>query len=64
MYARSRHSTSDFDRSLRQQQILSGLKKQAQSLGYFKDRKKILKLYQILSEYVETNIPVAQMFQQ
>jgi len=26
-YARSRHSTSDFDRSLRQQQIISALKK-------------------------------------
>ncbi|MEI8253412.1 MAG: hypothetical protein WCG25_06835 [bacterium] len=26
MYARSRHTTSDFDRSLRQQQIIDALK--------------------------------------
>ncbi len=64
MYARSRHSTSDFDRSLRQQQIIAGLKQKASNLGYFKDRKKIQKLYQILSEYVDTNIPVTQMLQQ
>ena len=32
MYARSRHSTSDFDRSLRQQEIISGIKKKAGEL--------------------------------
>jgi anionic cell wall polymer biosynthesis LytR-Cps2A-Psr (LCP) family protein len=26
MYARSRHSTSDFDRALRQQQIIASIK--------------------------------------
>lgn len=64
MYARSRHSTSDFDRSLRQQQIISGLKDKAANLWYFKDRKKILQLYSILNTYVETNIPVTEMLQQ
>lgn len=32
MYARSRHSTSDFDRSLRQQQIISSLREKVSNL--------------------------------
>lgn len=56
MYARSRHSTSDFDRSLRQQEILSSLKNKISQIWYFKDSKKILELYNIFNEYVETDL--------
>ena len=61
MYARSRHSTSDFDRSLRQQEIISGIKKKAGELGYLKDRKKILELYDIFKEYVVTDLSLTDM---
>lgn len=61
MYARSRHSTSDFDRSLRQQQIISSLRDKVGSLWYFKDSKKILSLYNIFKEYVETDMSLTDM---
>ncbi len=61
MYARSRHSTSDFDRSLRQQVIINGLKEKAGELGYLKDRKKILELYNIFKEYVVTDLSLSDM---
>jgi LCP family protein required for cell wall assembly len=61
MYARSRHSTSDFDRSLRQQQIITSLREKVSSLWYFKDRKTILELYNIFSDYVETDMSITQM---
>ena len=61
MYARSRHSTSDFDRSLRQQQIISSLRAKLWDIWYFKDRKTILELYNIFSDYVETDMSITQM---
>lgn len=60
-YARSRYSTSDFDRSLRQQEILSSLKNKVMSLGYFKDNKKIRELYWAIQENIETDIDVATL---
>lgn len=60
-YARSRHSTSDFDRSLRQQEIISSLKDKALSLGYFKDSKKIRDLYGALKKYVETDMDISTL---
>ncbi|NDK09837.1 LCP family protein [Candidatus Gracilibacteria bacterium] len=61
MYARSRHSTSDFDRSLRQQQIISSLREKVSNLGYFKNRKQIVELYDIFTEYVETDLALTDM---
>lgn len=61
MYARSRHSTSDFDRSLRQQEILSSLKDAAWKLWYFRDRKKIIELYDIFTQYVDTDMSLTNM---
>jgi len=61
MYARSRHSTSDFDRSARQQQILGSLKNKVSNLGYLKDAKKILQLYNIFSQYVVTDMKLRDM---
>jgi len=61
MYARSRHSTSDFDRSLRQQEILSSLRSKIWDLWYFKDRKKIIELYWLFTQYVETDMSLANM---
>jgi anionic cell wall polymer biosynthesis LytR-Cps2A-Psr (LCP) family protein len=61
MYARSRHSTSDFDRSLRQQQIISSLREKVSNLGYFKNRKQIVELYDIFTKYVETDLALTDM---
>lgn len=61
MYARSRHSTSDFDRSIRQQQIISSLREKVSTLWYFSDRKTILALYNIFSEYVETDLSFSEI---
>ena len=61
MYARSRYSTSDFDRGLRQQQILSWIQKKVFELCYIRDRKKIVELYNILRDNVTTNIPLTEI---
>jgi hypothetical protein len=44
-YARSRHSTSDFDRSLRQQSLVRALKEKLLSLGTLSKPSKIQSLY-------------------
>jgi len=58
-YARSRHSTSDFDRSLRQQQILIAMKNKVLWLWYLRDSGKIRELYSALSTYIETDLDIA-----
>ncbi len=55
-YARSRHSTNDFSRSARQQQIVQALGEKAKTLGIAKSPRKILSLLQILSQNVETTL--------
>ncbi|MFZ2151072.1 MAG: LCP family protein [Candidatus Absconditicoccaceae bacterium] len=56
MYARSRHTTSDFDRSLRQQQIIDAIKDKFLSGGYVKNVSKIKQLYSDYTKMVTTNI--------
>lgn len=53
-YARSRHSTSDFDRSLRQQQIIEGVKNRIKNINI----QEALRLYQIFSEYLSTDFSI------
>lgn len=57
--ARSRHSTSDFDRAARQQIILDGLRKKAQGLSV-QDVASLLSLVKKIFSYVETNIQPQQ----
>ncbi len=58
-YARSRHSTSDFDRSMRQQQVIKAVKEKL-TAGYFlKSPSKIKQLYDVFKEYVYTDIPLS-----
>ncbi|QFR39219.1 LytR family transcriptional regulator [Candidatus Gracilibacteria bacterium 28_42_T64] len=55
-YARSRHSTSDFDRSLRQQQVIKAFKDKM-TTGYFlKSPKKIKEFYDVFTKYVTTDV--------
>ncbi|MCF7834779.1 LCP family protein [Candidatus Gracilibacteria bacterium] len=56
MYARSRHTTSDFDRSLRQQQIINSIKDKLLSGGNIKSVSKIKELYGDYTQMVNTNI--------
>jgi len=57
--ARSRHTTSDYDRADRQQLILGALQKKAQGLG-FGDATTIIKLVQTVLDKTETNIAFEQ----
>ncbi|NUJ97757.1 LCP family protein [Candidatus Gracilibacteria bacterium] len=60
-YARSRHSTSDFDRSLRQQQLISALKKKITEKGFFSSAGKIKELYEITNKYMSTDMDIKTM---
>ncbi len=60
-YARSRHSTSDFDRSRRQQQILQAIGDTVKSGGVLSKPNRILDLVNILKEHVETTLTVREM---
>lgn len=55
-YARSRHSTSDFDRSIRQQKIIMALKKRAEEEWILQNAWQIKDLYDIARKYVFTNL--------
>lgn len=59
MYARSRHSTSDFDRSLRQQQILKAVKEKL--ISQITSPSKIKQLYTDYTRIVKTNITLDEM---
>ncbi len=60
-YARSRHSTSDFDRSRRQQLILQALKEKAATDGTLTNPSRITSLLQILREHVATTLTFREM---
>ncbi len=62
-YSRSRHSTSDFDRSLRQQQIISSLKSKLISEWYLSSPSKIKELYDIMIQYVKTDLDISTIIQ-
>ncbi len=54
-YARSRKSTSDFDRAARQQKILFALRDKAQSLNLLVSPARALALYEILKDHISTD---------
>ena len=60
-YARSRHGSSDFSRSARQQQILTALAKQAEEKGFARKPSKVIDVYNILSEHVETTLSLREI---
>ncbi|MCH2188687.1 LCP family protein [Candidatus Gracilibacteria bacterium] len=62
-YARSRHSTSDFDRSLRQQQILSAIKTKVSQTSFLGSPKKIKAFYDIFKEYVFTDVELSDILE-
>ncbi len=60
-YARSRHSTSDFDRSARQQQILRAIADKMKTEGTLTKPGQIMDLLSILEEHVETTLQTRDM---
>lgn len=60
-YARSRHSTSDFSRSLRQQQIIKAIIEKILSSGTLHSVSKIKNLYSDYIQMVKTNIQLKEM---
>lgn len=60
-YARSRHSTSDFDRALRQQSIIATLKDKALSLGVLANPAKIKNIYEAVRTNLETDFGISEI---
>ncbi|MEK7145891.1 MAG: LCP family protein [Patescibacteria group bacterium] len=60
-YVRSRHSTSDFDRARRQQEVINALKDKATSLGILLNPGKLKNLYTAVSSNFETNLNWSEM---
>jgi LCP family protein required for cell wall assembly len=60
-YARSRHSTSDFSRSARQQQILEAMAEKAKTTGIAGDPQRIIEMLHILSENTATTLSLGEM---
>lgn len=60
-YARSRETTSDFDRSRRQQQVLSAIKEKTLSLETLSNPKKVTDLIIILGDHLKTNMSVSEI---
>jgi hypothetical protein len=60
-YARSRHSTSDFDRSARQQLIIAAIKDKLVSLDAITNPKKLGKLYDSIATHLRTDLTLAEL---
>ncbi len=59
-YARSRETTSDFDRARRQQQILQALKDKATSTGIVANPKKWNLIIQVLGNHLKTDLSLKE----
>ncbi|HMT01242.1 MAG TPA: LCP family protein, partial [Candidatus Absconditabacterales bacterium] len=60
-YARSRHSTSDFSRSQRQQQIIKAVFDKMTANGALKSVSNIKKIYNEYTKMVKTNVSLSEM---
>lgn len=60
-YARSRQTTSDFDRSRRQQQVIEAIQDKALSIGFLSNPKKILDTLSTLGDHVKTDFSTLEI---
>lgn len=60
-FARSRETSSDFDRAKRQQQVIFALKEKMLSLGVLSNPKKVIDIMSILGDHIKTNLDAAEM---
>lgn len=61
-YSRSRHTTSDFDRSRRQQLVIQALRDKMISLDILTSPSSLQWIYTVLSDSVQTNISLKDIF--
>jgi len=61
LYARSRFTTSDFDRARRQQEIILAIRQKAESMGLSASPQKAFKLLDILGRNVKTDLTVSEI---
>lgn len=61
-YARSRETTSDFDRSRRQQQVMAATKEKILTLGILANPKKVTEIINILGDHLKTNMSVDEIY--
>lgn len=62
-YARSRKTTSDFDRAKRQQNLLAAIKEQALNIKLLSDPGKIQNLYNSVADSIDTNLSIAEILE-
>jgi LCP family protein required for cell wall assembly len=62
-YARSRETTSDFDRARRQQQLMTAIKDKALTLNILTDPSKIEAIYNSVQSSIETNLSVEEIIE-
>lgn len=60
-YARSRHSTSDFDRSTRQQLVIKAIKDKLLQLDYIGNPSKLKALYSTVSKHIITDFSIKDL---
>lgn len=60
-FARSRKSTSDFDRTRRQKQLIFAIKETAYQNNVLSSPEKITQIYRSLSTHIQTNIEIPEM---
>jgi LCP family protein required for cell wall assembly len=60
-YSRSRETTSDFDRSMRQQLVVEAIKQKAFSLGFLTNPVKITSVLNALGQHVKTDLTIDQI---
>lgn len=60
-YARSRSTTSDFDRSARQQLLLEALGKHVREIGLLTKPNKLLALFKIVNKNIETTLSIREL---
>ncbi len=60
-YARSRHSTSDFSRSGRQQQIILAASEKAKSMGFLKNLSKVSEIMSIIARNMQTTFETREL---
>lgn len=61
IYARSRHSSNDFDRSRRQQQVLRALLEQVRARGLLENAALLPELAELVARNVRTTLPVRDL---
>ncbi|MFA7243809.1 MAG: LCP family protein [Patescibacteria group bacterium] len=61
-YARSRETTSDFDRALRQQKVIAAVKDKIFNLGFLANPKKLVDLVNVVGDHVRTDFTPNELY--